>query len=370
LSSRAASFDVVIVGGGPAGSAAAIAARRRNLRVLIVERGPTPPPGGCPGWLGPAAVKLCRECGVDGPAGGVEFSGLRLRSWDLKRCAAVQDGELRGWIVDPAGLSAALLKAAAAGGADVRRGVRAEQLELGEATVTLRLSDGKTVAGQVVLIADGAGSVTARSVQLAGGTQSGRSGACAQAVLQTAAAAPANAELDVVVGAGGGLKLATLVRRGSCLRITLLTYDESAPAAAQLAALLQTAKAAGIIPAAASAPPVAVPCLAGLALEMETHVSKRCLLIGDAGGFVSAFSNEGIYPALRSGWLAAETVARALQAPLLQDELASFSSDWRANLADYLRMPNTDLGLLLPMVFNNPQMSRRVARAFLLGQAF
>jgi hypothetical protein len=33
-------------------------------------------------------------------------------------------------------------------------------------------------------------------------------------------------------------------------------------------------------------------------------------------------------------------------------------------------MPNTDLGLLMPMVFNNPQMSRRMARAFLLGQGF
>ena len=103
---------------------------------------------------------------------------------------------------------------------------------------------------------------------------------------------------------------------------------------------------------------------------MESHVGKRCLLVGDAGGFVTSFSHEGIYPALRSGELAAETVAAALRAPVLQDELASFSTLWRSELAGYLRMPNTDLGLLMPMVFNNPQMSRRVARAFLLGQAF
>lgn len=103
---------------------------------------------------------------------------------------------------------------------------------------------------------------------------------------------------------------------------------------------------------------------------METHVGKRCVLIGEAGGFVSAFSNEAIYPCMSSGWTAADAAVRALQAPVLQDELLSFSSAWRAELADYLRLPNTDLALLMPLVFNNPQMSARVARAFLLGQGF
>ena len=111
-------------------------------------------------------------------------------------------------------------------------------------------------------------------------------------------------------------------------------------------------------------------CPSGVALDMDTHVGKRCLLIGDAGGFVAAFSNEGIYPAMRSGWIAADTALRALRAPVLQDELASFGVAWRGELADYLRMPNTDLSLLVPLVFNNEQMSRRVARAFLLGQTF
>jgi flavin-dependent dehydrogenase len=85
---------------------------------------------------------------------------------------------------------------------------------------------------------------------------------------------------------------------------------------------------------------------------------------------VSAFSGDGLYPALRSGVLAAETAADALRGGVLQDELAQFGPRWRADLADYLRMPNTDLGLLLPMVFGNSQIARRVARAFVLGQAF
>jgi len=136
----------------------------------------------------------------------------------------------------------------------------------------------------------------------------------------------------------------------------------------QLQALLAAARAAGLLSATQPLAVSQTVCLAGSALEMESHVGKRCLLIGDAGGFVSAFSHDGLYPALRSGELAAETVAAALRARVLQDELATFSTVWRSELAEYLRMPNTDLGLLMPMVFSNPQMSRRIARAFLLGQ--
>jgi hypothetical protein len=33
-------------------------------------------------------------------------------------------------------------------------------------------------------------------------------------------------------------------------------------------------------------------------------------------------------------------------------------------------MPNADLSLLMPLVFKNAQMTRRVARAFLLGERF
>ncbi len=365
--STPAGYDVVIVGGGPAGCAAAIAARRQRLAVLLVEpRAPVASPG-CAGWLGPAAVRLCGECGVDAQsAGAATFTGLRLWTWDLATKVAIDDPELTGWVVSAPALGQALLAAARVAGAEVRTAA-VVHVQLGETNATLRLSDGEQVSGQVVLIAAGAASPTARLANLAGAPPDGSAGRAARVCGRLATD---GVGLDVIIGAGRALRVATVARRGREVCLTLVTHESASPAEAQLAALLATVRAAGAWPIAEADVPEAVPCLAGAALELDSHVGKRCLLVGDAGGFSAAFSNEGIYPALRSGWLAAEAVARAVRAPVLQDELGSFSAAWRADLADYLRMPNTDLGLLLPMVFNNAQMSRRVGRAFLLGQAF
>lgn len=361
------SYDVLVVGGGPAGSAAAVAAIQQQLSVLVVERGEDRRPGACAGWMGPAAIEVCAAAGVDVGKAGAEFTGLCIRSWDLKQHVEVTDKELKGVVVEQPALSRALLAAAEHQGAEVFRGATVAQLQLGDNGAKLRLSDGRTVEGQVVVIADGAASPTTEMTSLPPARQMTGPRGCAVAVFETLTAGNG---LDVILGAGRGLKLATIARGRTEIRVALLTQDDSAPATAQLAALLQAARAGGVLPKNFDAVPAPAPCLAGVALDLETHIGKRCLLVGDAGGFVTAFSNEGIYPALRSGVLAAEVAARALKAAVFQDELASFSAQWRADLADYLRMPNTDLGLLLPMVFTNPQMSRRLARAFLLGQAF
>jgi hypothetical protein len=104
------------------------------------------------------------------------------------------------------------------------------------------------------------------------------------------------------------------------------------------------------------------------ALDMDSHVGKHTLLIGDAGGFISAASNEGVYPAMWSAQIAAEVADAALQTVHSQDELMSFDSQWRMKMADYLRSPNTDIQFLLPLVFSNQPMADRMGAAFFSGE--
>jgi flavin-dependent dehydrogenase len=362
---RSQPYDLLIAGGGPAGCAAAIAAAQHKRRALLIEPQGRPKSVACARWVGPAAMRMCRELGVDVAATGASaFSGVRVWPWDLSKPLVIDDAKLKGWIVEPQALGAALFAAAQASGVDVaRRSVTGVQR--GEDEVVVQLGGERAATGRVLIIADGAATTTAGLAHLPAAHVKSRPGA--QAVMNVP---DADARLDIILGAGRRIRVATIARGGRQACVTLMVRDSGPPATDQLADLLKIAGDAGLLPAEAAPPPSPVSCLAGVALEMESHVGKRCLLIGDAGGFVSAFSNEGIYAALRSGWLAVQTAARALAVPVSQDELATFSATWRADLADYLRMPNTDLALLLPMVFTNPQMARRLAHAFLLGTPF
>ena len=65
------------------------------------------------------------------------------------------------------------------------------------------------------------------------------------------------------------------------------------------------------VPAGASVgKPVPGMLPAGGAIDFEGHVGKRAVLVGDAGGFVSAASGEGIYPSMLSARAAAARVGR------------------------------------------------------------
>ncbi len=362
----AETFDVVILGGGPAGSAAAIALCGHGLRALVLEARDAGHGRNCAGWMSPAAVRVAQELGLSRKAAGAaDYSGMTLHSLDFSRRVEVADESLAGWIVDRGPLDESLRKRAASAGAKVLTGVAATDVRVGEAGARVQTSSGRAYEGRILLVADGMTSPGARLANIPPIPQSAAPTACALAVL---AGRKSGHGLEVVLGAGRAGQVGVIVRAGEQVRVLLLSRDVSTPVSAQMEALLRAGARAKVLPDAAPQTVAEVRSLGGLALELEGHVGKRSLLIGDAGGFVTAFSHEGIYPAMRSAQIAADVAARALRAALPQDELAGFETAWRAELADYLRMPNTDLGLLIPLIFSNAQMSARVAKAFLLGQ--
>jgi len=106
----------------------------------------------------------------------------------------------------------------------------------------------------------------------------------------------------------------------------------------------------------------------GEALDMETHVAKRCMLIGTAGGFSDMVTGQTLLPSVKSALLAADVAIKALKSDEPQTALMAFKDAWRKELADYLRPPTTSLRMMLPLLFANQQILSRFTRALLYGE--
>jgi hypothetical protein len=97
-------------------------------------------------------------------------------------------------------------------------------------------------------------------------------------------------------------------------------------------------------------------------------VANRTLLIGPAGGFYSACS-EDIYPNCWSALYAADAVKKALKEQHLQDALQPYRHRWRTTLGHYLCGPQQNLRFLLPMVYRNQKMTARLSESILMGKS-
>jgi flavin-dependent dehydrogenase len=95
-------------------------------------------------------------------------------------------------------------------------------------------------------------------------------------------------------------------------------------------------------------------------------VANRTLLIGPAGGFFSATS-EDVYPNCWSAVFAADAIKKALKEVHLQDALQPYRHKWRTTLGDYLRGPQQNLRFLLPLVYRNQVMTTRLTESILTG---
>ena len=357
--------DLIIMGGGAAGMTAALTAQRSGLSVKVFERESDLEKPSIAGWLSPLGVKLCEDIGLTAEAVEAEpFTGLTLHAWNFDAQCHIDDDDLNGWYIDRARFDRALHRLVRAAGVAVAYDREVVDLALGEDEVTVTLGDQSTHRGRLLLIADG---VFSRGAELADLIPAGRMRGilnCAQMVTHAPGAKPG---IAVVLGRSVGAQLGTLITGHDRIRVTISGSAEPNELMRTLRDFCADAIEHGVIPKTAAEVQAGGIMPAAAALELDTHVGKRCLLIGDAGGFLTAFSNEGLYPAMRSGMLAAEVAADALQADLPQDALSAYSIVWRQELADYLRMPNADLGLLLPLIFRSEAMATRVARAFLLG---
>jgi len=152
-------FDAIVVGAGPAGSSAAHRLASAGARVLLLDRARFPRDKPCGGGLTGRAVRLLPEP-VDSV---VEDRAIRVRLRAHYRGGYERTSSAPLVLLTRrARLDAFLAERAAAVGAEFRDGVRVEEVE----DTTVRFAGG-SATGDLLIGADGANGIVARSLGLA-----------------------------------------------------------------------------------------------------------------------------------------------------------------------------------------------------------
>ena len=343
-------FDAIVVGAGPAGSTAAYRLSGAGARVLLLDRERFPRDKPCGGGLTyravrqlPVRVDAVVEDVVDRFELGFRYGPRFERGGEGPLVLMTQRRRL----------DAHLAEHAAEAGADFRDGVRATALELGEAEATVRF-DGTSAVAPVVIGADGVNGLTARALEL--GVRP-RYGVALEGNVSYAHAREERWRGRAVVELGavpGGY--AWVFPKGDHVNVGVGGWDSEGP---RLREHLDRACAEYGLPFERLAG------LRGYRLPMrrpgEAAGRGRALLVGDAAGLVDPLSGDGIYEALVSARLGAESALELLEGrargldgygPRLDAALArTLAASWKAKLA-LERFPRLVFGVArLPLVW-------------------
>ncbi len=290
---------------------------------------------------------------------------------DFSESAKPKFEDIPGYLIDRAKFDNELVVTARANDVHVRTGCTAVDVRLDESLVSVDLGDDGPLQSRLLILAAGRNTALLDRVGIAAGSNESLIWTAQVDQPLTPKVAPKKSSVDVVLGLDNGGSFGLICTTKQRISIGVHWMGDRSQTVPALVLLCWRAAEHQAVPVdlsekARTAQLIRSP--ASAALDRDTHVGKHTLVIGDAGGFISAASNEGIYPAMWSAQIAAEVIDKALYSVHSQDELMTFDSLWRIQMADYLRSPHTDIQFLLPLIFNNQPMADRMGAAFFLGE--
>lgn len=376
-----ANYDVVIIGAGPAGATAAKLLADAAWRVLLVDKARFPRHKTCASWINRLAferfpwLEAHRGELVDSP-----FYGISFLDDDLGRRADWTERQPSGYLSLRSKFDNALKDIAVRAGAEFREGSGLAALKIGDGRVTIRLDTGEEFSGRALIGADGAHSRVAHLAGLRTGWSKNEYVLCANEDLPYPAAEIARhysarppllvaLRFDGLTGYGWIFPKREHICTGIGGRLR-----EGERIQDLYTKFFRTAQERDLLPADVSSKDVYYDLdPAGAVNKGGPLVRGLVVLVGDAGGFVSGTTGEGIYPAMESARLAAELIDLGLRRGKLDDELKRFETLWRERLGGFIRdLPGGEKRQQavdrIGLIFRSRLVCGVAARVFLYGE--
>ena len=337
--------DAIVAGAGPAGAVAARTLAAAGIRTLLVDRAAFPRNKPCGGGISARALRRFPwlEAGLAGVdvhrVGTIHLEAPDGSAFDVTR---VEPAVL---LIRRVEFDHALVRAAVAAGARLLEGFEITQAESAATGVTLRSRDGRVVSAPRLIAADGVHSVIAKRLGVY--TQWPKTGLAIDMMEETPVDTLRASRPDVLWvayayrGLDGYAYVFPKTRHVNvgigCLLSHFKGEMPGRPYALQEAFV--SALAAGGVLAGKSDRRHFTPFLIPVAGPLQPASRGPVLFAGDAGGFVNAFTAEGIYYAMVSGELAGRAMAKSRNAEAAgRDYDRAWRAEIGAELADSVRV--------------------------------
>ena len=343
-------YDVTIVGAGPAGSTAAKFLAEKGFKTLLLDKEKYPRDKPCGGGLPIRVLQRFPYVVNDNiiesySTSGTVFSPSLQHQIEVSKKTPLMATILRKKF------DYELVKYATNAGAVFQDGTPVSAVQLSNDTAQVMLDQGRKIDSEIIVGADGVNSTIARNTGLR--KRGEKKGVCILQEFEVdekimddyfkkSRHCYIHSRFKSVSGYGWVFPKKKHLNIGFGIIQVSKNQDQKLNLLECYKDYITLLKEKDLIPQNLKDPPIKGGAL--LTHPLKKTYGDRLLLVGDAAGFINPLSGEGIYYAMASGQIAAETIAEALEKRQTTEEfLAKYQTRWQQDFGK-------DINLILKVV--------------------